>query len=179
MFPFILIHELGHACCIHKITKKYGFDDKPIIVIGHKFDFDNLSGNVDSLSNIKFHKFDFFGFDVFWCKFFTKNGITLTPYFNCFSDDEIIKCAKSGYKSELIMSLFYALITLLLICLFKFSNYFIYLIFAIVPFVLCLIKFILVYDTLKCSSNKDYWLNPCNFPSKNIKEFYYAISSLF
>lgn len=169
MYLITLIHEFGHAYCIRKIAKKYGFDDKPIIIIGHKFDFDNLNDCLNSLYDVKFHKSKIFN-NVLYYKFFTKNGITLYPHFEHFSDDEIIKCAKAGYRMELLFSFILIPIVIISIALcihyFNCFNFGFMLIFCFID----LFLFLSAIVTMIKSSDKNLWENPKSIKSLEINQ---------
>ncbi len=162
MYPFILVHELGHALCIYKISKRHCCDTKPIIVIG---DYEKC---LDKKPNHHIWGFDVYYYD----KFFVNNGITLSPDFTNFSSDEIAECAKAGYRMEALVVFIW--ITILLSSSIIFTATCNLLSAIIIPISVCavIIQAGFVLSTLKKSNDKNIWLNPKLFDAEQIKERY-------
>lgn len=167
MYPFILIHEFGHALCISEISKRHSIEHKPVIVIGN---YENCLGEKP---NHKIFGFDVYHYDNFSCK----TGITLYPYFDKFSNDEIMKCARAGYRMELILSLISFVFTALFsILTYVYSSQF-FLVFAALCFIICGTELILATTTISKSPDKSIWSNPKTFNTVTIAEQYYDLRS--
>lgn len=167
MYPFILIHELGHAICISKISKSYNSDIRPVIVIG---DYEKC------LCKKPNHKL--LGFDIYYYdKFFVNKGITLSPDFIKFSDEEIIKCAKAGCKMEMLFSFIYVLISLISLVIFILTHNLLFALFLLIFAFSGIIQGVLAVITIIKSKDKDTWKAPKSFDAKHIEKQYYHLRS--
>lgn len=166
MYPFILVHELGHAICISKIASKYGIIDKPIIVMG---DFNYNKSHIIMPSH-RILEYDVYHEGTY----LLKKGITLFPSFKFFSEKDIRLCARAGCIAELIMSTL--LIFLFIILQLSFFNLFFHILGAFWG-LFGIIHFICFGLTIIKSSDKKVWCDPASLDCDNIELKYQSILS--
>ena len=176
MNPFILLHELGHYFYTMKIAKKHNLlFHKPFIILGSRNKGEFLKSH-----HIK-------GVHIL---LFTKNkddktkGIVLYPCYQCFTESEIVKCAKAGWRIEFILSFLLVLISLG--SLLVYSEMFRHWIFLVILFITALIAVIqsaFALTTFACNNSSDRTNSRCpslfkNYISLDIRAEYYKFLNL-
>lgn len=111
VYHLTLNHELGHANCINRIIKEKKYKNK-VVIKPNKIVIGKLKDCKGKKCSKKIGKYL-----VYCYSKEIKGGMTLTPRFKDFTDEEIKRVAKAGFNRELITGSIFLIIGIIGCCI--------------------------------------------------------------